>query len=140
MTYDKTIRTKQSLLASKRYYYKAILQFISLVETFTSILQIYTFLIKSIPILLCKSKCNTFTLLHLENIYTTYPFMYFILGRRYLFISLRSKAVDLFPLFSLYQNFFCQVLPKSCCWYHSLLFFLFNSYIFNQWWAINGGH
>ena len=87
MIYDQTIRTKQSILASRRYYNKAILQFTSFVEAFTSILQIYTFLFKSIQILLCKSKCSTFTLLHLEIIYTTYSFMYFILGSQYLFIA-----------------------------------------------------
>ena len=96
MTYDQTIRTKQSILASRRYYNKAILQFTSLVEAFTSILQIYTFLLKSIQILLCKSKCNTITLLHLEIIYTTYPFMYFILGSQYLFVAQGVRLLILF--------------------------------------------
>ena len=96
MTYDQIIRTKQSILASRRYYNKAILQFTFLVEEFTSALQIYTFLLKSIKILFSKSKCNTITLLHLEIIYTTYPFMYFILGSQYLFVAQGVRLLILF--------------------------------------------
>ena len=97
--YDQTIRTKQSFLASKRYYNKAILQFTSFVEAFASLLQISTFLFKLIQILWCKSKCNTFTLLHLENVYTTYSFMYFILGKQYLFIVRGVRLSIFFTLF-----------------------------------------
>ena len=87
MIYDQTIRTKKSILSSRRYYNKALLSFTSFVEAFTSILQFYAFLFKLIQILLCKSKFNTFTLLHLEIIYTTYSFLYFILGSQYLFMA-----------------------------------------------------
>ena len=46
-----------------------------------------------------KSKCNTFTLLHLENVYTSYSFMYFILGRQYLFIAWGVRLSIFFTLF-----------------------------------------
>ena len=61
MSTDQTIRTKHSLLASTRRYSKVSLLLIPFAEAFTSVVQIYRFLSKSIQILLCKSKCNTFT-------------------------------------------------------------------------------
>ena len=87
MSIDQIIRTKQSLIASTRHYSEAPLQFISFVEVFASMVQIITALFKSIQILLCKSKCKTFTLLQLENVNTTQYFLYFILGRHHLFTT-----------------------------------------------------
>ena len=97
MVYDQTIRTKESLLARKRHYNKAIPQIISFVEAFTSILQIYAFLFKSIQILLCKNKY-----IHIvtsrECIHNL--FFHVLYSRQTLFIhSMRSKTVYLFTLF-----------------------------------------
>ena len=74
---------------------KPHISFFSLVEAFASVVQIYTFLFQSIQILLFKSKRNLFTLLQLENLYTIYSFLYFILGRHNLF---EAKDCDLFFL------------------------------------------
>lgn len=83
---EQTIRAKQSPLSSTRYYSKATLNFIDFVEAFTCTVQIYTFLFKTIQILLCKNKHNTLTLLQLENVYITYSFLYVILDRHHLSI------------------------------------------------------
>ena len=53
MPTDQTIRTRQSLIGSTRHYSKTRLWFISFVEASASMVQIYTFLFKSIQILLC---------------------------------------------------------------------------------------
>ena len=69
---------------------------------------------------MCKSKCNTFTLLKLENVFTTYSCtLYFILfhvlhSRKASFIySMRSKTVDLFTLF-----FFILATPLLVMHFH----------------------
>ena len=46
MSTDKTIRIKESLLASTRHFSESPLQFVSFVEAFASMVQIYTFLFK----------------------------------------------------------------------------------------------
>ena len=63
-----------------------------------------------------------------------------ILCRQYLFISMRSKAVDLFPLFWLYQTLSLSGTSKVMLLVYQFAFFLFNSYIFIKWWTINGGY
>ena len=67
-TVKTTFTTKQSFLASKRHYSKVTLIFISFVEAITSVVQIYTFLFKSIQILWFKSKPNTFKLIQIGNV------------------------------------------------------------------------
>ena len=67
-------------------------------------------------------------------------FFHILNSRQAIFIySIRSKAVDLFTFFYFINIFVCWILPTLCCWYHSLLFPLFNSYVFQQWWTIVGG-
>ena len=67
-------------------------------------------------------------------------FFHVLNSRQAIFIySIRSKAVDLFTFFYFINIFVCWILPILCCWYHSLLFPLFNSYVFQQWWTIVGG-
>ena len=67
-------------------------------------------------------------------------FFHILNSRQAIFIySIRSKAVDLFTFFYFINIFVCWILPMLCCWYHSLLFPLFNSYVFQQWWTIVGG-
>ena len=123
---------------------KPLLQFISFVEVFASMVQIYTILLKSIQILLSKSKdvrelskCNTFTLLQLENICTIYSFLYFILSRHDLFIA--CVRLLIFSLFSLYRHFSWSHTSNVALSVSQFAFFS-NSYIFHQQWTIMGGH
>ena len=100
MIYDQTIRTKWSLHSSRRYYNKQSHTLVYFpcwsIYLFTSNLHI---LVQINWNSWCKSKCNTFTLLHLENVYTTYSFMYFILGKQYLFIVRGVRLSIFFTLF-----------------------------------------
>ena len=73
MSTDQTIRIKQSLLTSTWQSQTLVYFFL---EAFASLVQIYTFLLKSVYIVI---------LLQLENIYTTYYFLYFILSKHHLF-------------------------------------------------------
>ena len=95
---------------------------ISFVEVFTSIIQIYRFLFKSIQVLLCQSKCTTFTMLQLENIYTTYFFLYFTLGRHHSIVALGVKLLTFSIFFPHFINTFdedhrhiiCEYLNRIC--------------------------
>lgn len=90
--------------------------------------QIYTFLFKSIQILLYKRKCNTITLLQLQNVYTTFSPLYFISGRHHLLIAEGVRM--LIFLLTLSRLFVGHMLLKLCHLYRSLLFFLFSNRTF----------
>ena len=122
MTNDQSTRTKQWFLTSTRHYSKATFQLISFVEGFASMVQIYRFLFKSIPILLCQNKCTTFTLLQLENIYTSYSFLNFTLGRHHSFTAWGVRLLIFSLFFSHFINTFTEdhqqtisEFPKRVC-------------------------
>ena len=74
---------------------------------------------------LCNSKCNTFTLLQPESVYTAYFFLNFILGR--------DQAEDCwsFALFSVYQHFRFSRTSKFIQLVSHFFFFLFFFFFFS---------